>query len=194
MNIDADDWRILLDGAERVLRESVGQPPGGLEDTGSEALRRLGASFVTLKHAEQLRGCIGSLTAQRMLLEDVRHNARAAAHHDPRFAPLTFEEIAGLTVSVTVLGELEDIAVEDEAQLLARLCPFEDGLVLSLGRHRATFLPAVWAQLPEPKDFLTHLRLKAGLPADAWSEAMRFQRYGVETRERSLDGVSLTGD
>lgn len=142
-------------------------------------LRRPGASFVTLMRDGRLRGCIGSLEARRPLGEDVRANACSAAFSDPRFPPLTLEELNGLEVEVSVLSAPRAMAAIDEADAIARLRPGVDGVVLQLGAQRATFLPQVWEQIPEPAAFLRALKQKAGLPADMWSPQLQLSRYEV---------------
>ena len=136
----------------------------------AEWLEAPGASFVTLTSGRApggaLRGCIGSLVARRPLREDVEANAVAAALHDPRFPPLTARELDDVVVEVSVLSAPAVLPAADEAELLARLRPGVDGVVLSASGRRATFLPQVWEQLPDPADFLARLRRKAGLPAD----------------------------
>lgn len=137
-----------------------------------------GATFVTLTRDSALRGCIGSLEAVRPIGEDVQRNAVAAAFSDPRFAPLRREEWPGLRVSVSELSPPEPLAHDGtEADALRRLRPGVDGLILSFGSHRATFLPKVWEQLPEPRAFLRALRAKAGLPPDFWHPSIRLSRY-----------------
>jgi hypothetical protein len=143
------------------------------------ALRERGASFVTLHVGPTLRGCTGSLEAVRPLVEDVAHHAFCAAFRDTRFAPLRAEELEGLRVHVSILGPREPIAAASEAALLAALRPGIDGLVLEEGALRSTFLPAVWDQLPAPREFLLHLKRKAGLPSNYWSDTLRFSRYEV---------------
>lgn len=145
------------------------------------ALGAPGAAFVTLHRGGELRGCIGSLEARRPLAEDVAANARAAAFEDPRFPPLAPWELADLAIHLAILGPSVALPAESEAELLATLRPGHDGLVLVDGPHRATFLPAVWESLPDPRDFLAHLKHKAGLPRDYWSPTLRFRRYSVET-------------
>lgn len=144
------------------------------------ALRELGASFVTLRRGEALRGCTGSLAAVEPLVVDAARNAFTAAFFDPRFAPLRPEELPGLHVHVSVLGPQQPLAAATEDELLERLRPGVDGLVLEEGAFRATFLPAVWSQLPTPRAFVEQLKRKAGLPADYWSETIRISRYEVE--------------
>ena len=128
------------------------------------------ATFVTLTRGGQLRGCIGSVTPRRGLLEDVEHNARAAAFQDPRFSPLRADELDAVRFEVSLLGPLEPIRFTDEADALRQLRPHVDGVVLSWQRHRALFLPQVWDQLPEPSRFLAALKRKAGLSPDFWAQ------------------------
>lgn len=144
-------------------------------------LREPGATFVTLHEEGRLRGCIGHLEAVAPLVEDVAGNAFAAAFRDPRFPPLARGELPRLAIAVSVLTPPEPVAFASEAQLIAALEPGVDGLILSAGRARSTFLPAVWESLPEPREFLRHLKQKAGLPADFWSDAVRIWRYRTES-------------
>lgn len=144
------------------------------------ALRPDAASFVTLQIDGELRGCIGTLEAYRPLVADVAANAWAAAFRDSRFPPLAPAEEKLLTLHISVLTTPEPLSVRNEADLLGRLRPGVDGLVLADGMRRATFLPSVWEQLPDPRDFVAHLKRKAGLPARHWSATMRVERYEVE--------------
>jgi AmmeMemoRadiSam system protein A len=138
------------------------------------------ATFVTLTQKGQLRGCIGSLEARRPLAKDVAENAIAAAFHDPRFPPLKDDELKHTRIEVSLLGPSEKMDFVDEADAMAKLRPGIDGVVLTHGRQRATFLPQVWEALPDPKKFLVQLKLKAGLPADFWDEEITLARYGVQ--------------
>jgi AmmeMemoRadiSam system protein A len=143
------------------------------------ALAQPGATFVTLKRAGELRGCIGSIRPVRPLGVDVRANAVAAAFGDPRFPPLAAYEFDKLDVEVSLLTAEEPLDAVDENHLLARLRPGLDGLILQFGQRRATFLPQVWDALPDPREFLAALKQKAGLPAEFWSPQMNVSRYGV---------------
>ena len=156
---------------------SQGRPPQVDPDAYPEPLRAAGASFVTLRRGGALRGCTGSLEAVRPLVCDVARNAWRSATADPRFAPLREIELLDLDVHVSVLSPLEPIAAASERELLEQLRPGIDGLVLREGRCCATFLPAVWESLRDPREFLDQLRLKAGLPRGHWSLALRFERY-----------------
>lgn len=143
-------------------------------------LRRPGASFVTLQRSGELRGCIGSLEAHRPLVEDIAHNAYAAAFSDPRFYPLTREELKGLEIHISILTPAETMSFSSEEDLLRQLRPGVDGLILEDRGRRGTFLPTVWESLPEPRDFLDHLKIKAGLPVNHWSETVKISRYRCE--------------
>lgn len=135
------------------------------------------ASFVTLNHAAQLRGCIGTLEATRPLVIDVAENAYAAAFSDPRFAPLTTREWHGLEIHISVLSTPETMTFASEQELLRQLRPDVDGVILEERGQRGTFLPSVWKQLPRPDDFLRQLKHKMGLPAEYWSGTVRVRRY-----------------
>jgi len=143
----------------------------------------LGASFVTLELDGQLRGCIGSLLAYRPLILDIACNAFAAAFQDHRFCPITQDECLSLTKHISILGKPELVNFTTEEDLIAKLRPNIDGLVLSDDGYRGTFLPSVWEQLPNPKMFLQHLKMKAGLPADYWSNTIKVERYTTEVIE-----------
>lgn len=175
----AVDGSVLL----RLARDAIaGQFGMTVEapDTSAPWLQHSGATFVTLTQAGRLRGCIGSLEAHRPLWQDVRANAVAAAFRDPRFAPLTAEELPATRIEVSLLSPQQPMPFSSEADALAQLRPGVDGVVLEYGRHRGTFLPQVWEQLPTREEFLAHLKLKAGLPARFWDDAMRLSRYTVD--------------
>ncbi|MBE0620680.1 MAG: AmmeMemoRadiSam system protein B [Burkholderiales bacterium] len=146
---------------------------------GEAWLQPLRASFVTLTRDGRLRGCIGSLEAQRPLGEDVSHNALAAAVSDPRFAPLTREELVGTRIEVSILSAPKLVAFADHADMIAQLRPGEDGLILECGGARATFLPQVWESLPDPERFVAELKRKAGLAPEASTAKCRIQRYSA---------------
>ena len=148
-----------------------------------ECLQEVRASFVTLHSIDQLRGCIGTLEAHRPLVEDVAQNAYAAAFRDPRFDPLQKIEFDNLKLSISVLTPPTELDFHSEQQLISQLEPGKDGLVLQDGHHKGTFLPAVWEQLPGAEAFLQHLKMKAGLSADYWSDTIRVSRYYTESFE-----------
>jgi AmmeMemoRadiSam system protein A len=141
------------------------------------------ATFVTLQINQQLRGCIGMLEAVRPLAEDIAENAFSAAFKDPRFPPLQAEEFDALEIHLSLLTTAEPMSFDTEQDLLAQLQPGIDGLILEEGYRRGTFLPSVWESLPEPEQFLRHLKQKAGLPPSYWSEQIRIYRYQAEIIE-----------
>jgi len=128
-----------------------------------DLLRAPAACFVTLTLEGQLRGCIGTLSADAPLCEAVVRYAERAAFDDPRFPPLSAREWPRLEVEVSVLSASTPLHAASEAELLAQLRPGEHGLTIERGTRRATFLPQVWANLPQPADFLRQLKRKAGL-------------------------------
>lgn len=142
-------------------------------------LQAPGACFVTLTQRGQLRGCIGSLSAQRPLFDDLCANAQAAALHDRRFAPLTPNELPHTRIEVSLLSPMTPLAFDSEADALAQLRPGVDGVALAFGSHQSTFLPQVWAQLPQPDLFMAHLKQKAGLAPGFWDPGLQLQRYTV---------------
>ncbi len=152
-------------------------------DTGSVApeLRTYRSCFVTLEHAHRLRGCVGSVRAKRMLVEEVATNAYGAAFRDTRFERLQQTELDALQVEISVLSTPEALAVQSENELLKKLTPGKDGLILTQGALQATFLPAVWEKLPSPTDFIRELKRKAGFTLDYWSESIIVERYTTET-------------
>lgn len=135
------------------------------------------ACFVTLHKHSQLRGCIGALEAYQPLINDVSEHAFAAAFKDPRFPPLTENEFDQLKIEISVLGIPEAMQFIDQDDLLDQIQPGVDGLILEHGFNRGTFLPSVWEQLPDKKDFLNQLKMKAGLPTSWWDNKVKISRY-----------------
>jgi len=174
---DAEKGATLLKLARAEIASKLGRP--GAVSAQSDWLAEPGATFVTLTRQGELRGCIGTLEAHRPLGVDVRENAVAAAFRDPRFMPLSRAEFDEIRVEVSLLSPTEPLAVDDEAAALAALRPHVDGVVFEYGHYRSTFLPQVWEQLPEPAEFLAHLKRKAGLPVDFWAEQVKLSRYTV---------------
>lgn len=181
--------RARLAGLRAVARDAIafglehGRPPRLDLDRFLDALLEPRASFVTLHREGELRGCTGSLVPDAPLVVGVARNAFRSAFADPRFPPLARAEQDSLEISVSVLSPLEPLGARSERELLAKLRPGIDGLVLREGERGATFLPSVWEGLPEPGAFLDALRRKAGLPEGHWSDALRFERYTTEAAE-----------
>lgn len=190
--LSEEQGRTLLELARETLNRKFGQEPASdqaaalakrLDDP---ALQTQSGTFVTLKIGENLRGCIGSLIGHEPLVEGVRSNAVNAAFHDPRFRPLTEAELTQVDIEVSVLTEPQPLDYTDEDDLIARLRPGVDGVILRKGGRSATFLPQVWEQLPRAEDFLSHLCMKAGLSTDAWRhDKLEVETYQVQYFEES---------
>jgi len=190
---EAEHGRRLLQIARASLSAALG---AGANSPGPQAadepwLKEWRASFVTLMQGKELRGCVGTLDAQRPLAQDVSANACAAAFQDTRFKPLTREEFARADIEVSLLSTPKRLRFEDHADLIARLRPGVDGLILEYGDpsadRRATYLPQVWESLPHPDRFIASLRQKAGIPQDTDIRRCRVKRYtALKWREAEL--------
>lgn len=150
------------------------------------SLKEPAATFTTVRVEGRLRGCCGTLEAVRPLAEDVTHSAFRAAFRDVRFEPVGKHELDAIGLEVSVLSPMESIHVSDEVDLLTRLMPGIDGLVIIADGRRATFLPKVWEMLPDPQHFLAALKAKCGLAEDYWSERLEFQRYRTTSYAESI--------
>lgn len=184
---DTDRQQLL-----RVARQAVslglqhGRPARVEVQSFTRPLQALRATFVTLTLDGQLRGCIGSVTPHEPLAADVAASAYKAAFQDPRFPRLTQAEAGRLEVSVSVLSHPRPMLAHSEAQVIDSLNPEVDGVILeardAAGQlRRGLFLPHVWESLPDPRQFVRHLKIKAGLPADGWPAGARLWRYRTET-------------
>ena len=179
-----------------IARESLAAALNlGRESSRDEPwLHEPGATFITLRRLGDLRGCVGSIQPYRPLLDDVRNNVRAAAFSDTRFPPVRRDEYPELAVEVSLLSPCEPCELGSQEEVLARLRPGVDGIVLEFQGRRSTFLPQVWEQLPDPWDFLAHLKRKAGLPAAFWHPDVRLWRYTVmKWSESPVPAPSGTG-
>lgn len=186
-----EQGQTLLPIARASIARALGRSHVASED--APWLQTNGACFVTLTRQGELRGCIGSLEARRPLLADVKANALAAAFHDPRFLPLEAHELERTEIEVSLLSAMQEMPFSTENDVLSQLQPGIDGVLLEFGRHRGTFLPQVWAQLPSARDFLMHLKRKAGLPHDFWAQDIRLYRYNVSKwteSELSMPAIS----
>ena len=174
----------LLDVARQALTSATsknGRTPDVKVHSFPHPLRTHAACFVTLNAGDRLRGCIGSLTAHRPLVEDVVINAVKSGFKDPRFKPLQADELDQLSIKIAVLSPAGQMELADQADLERQLDPGKDGLILTDGSHRGTFLPMVWDKLPKPTDFVNALKVKAGLPREHWSGTLRIARFRAET-------------
>ncbi|MFH1981069.1 MAG: AmmeMemoRadiSam system protein B [Pseudomonadota bacterium] len=171
-----DDGQALVALARQTIKEKLGLTTDPESSTQLEARLRNpifhqpGGTFVTLKKKGQLRGCIGTLSARQPLKDDVAQNAINAAFRDPRFKPLTAAEFNQVDIEVSVLSDPQPLFYDSAEDLVKKLRPGVDGVIIQKGMRRATFLPQVWDQLPTHKAFLGHLCLKAGLPESAWKD------------------------
>ncbi len=173
----------LMGVARRSIEHglAIGQPLVVTPSEYHRDLKAVRASFVTLEKNGQLRGCIGHLEAAQPVVVDVAENAFAAAFRDPRFSPLTADEWPDVDVHLSLLTTPERMQFDDEADLIGQIRAGEDGLILQDGPNRGTFLPSVWESLPDPVDFLVHLKHKAGLAANHWSDRVEVYRYHTES-------------
>lgn len=183
MTLSPSDRQYLLNLARKsIVRAAANRHLPGVDMDGvPEALRRDGASFVTLNKYGRLRGCIGSLETQRPLVLDVQQNAVGAATRDPRFPAVRPDEVDDITIEISVLSLPEPLPYDSAEDLFAKLRPGVDGVVIEKGWHRATFLPQVWEKLPDERQFLERLCFKAGLSPDAYRRGeLEVLTYQVE--------------
>ncbi len=138
-----------------------------------------GACFVTLTIAGQLRGCIGSVIAHRPLIMDLIKNAHSAAFADPRFKPLTSEELYEIDIEVSLLSSPEKMQFKTEDELMEQIVPRRDGIIIRDGNYQAVFLPCVWEQLPDKTEFMQALKQKAGLKKSYFSETFTAFRFSA---------------
>lgn len=145
------------------------------------------AVFVTLNIHDDLRGCIGTLEADRPLVHNVAYYAYSAAFADPRFPPVTWLEFPRLEIHISILSDLAPLPCDSEDDLRRQVRPGIDGLLLDAGGHRGTLLPSVWEDIPQPAEFIRRLKMKAGLAPDYWSPQLRIQRYTTMQFSRLLE-------
>lgn len=168
--LSEDEKKTLLRLARQSIELAVNQRPLPRLNLAefSPLLCENGASFVTLTEGGDLRGCIGALEPYQPLVQDVCEHAAAAALDDYRFAPVTSAEVPLLEIEISRLTPPQRLNYAGPADLLAKLRPQIDGVVLRDSMRRATFLPQVWEKLPEPELFLAQLCQKMGAPANLW--------------------------
>jgi MEMO1 family protein len=147
----------------------------------SKSLDQKQGVFVTLTKNGQLRGCIGSLAGHEAIRDGIKRNALNAAFKDHRFRPVSSEELGKIDIEVSVLSNPAPLEYQDSTDLLNKIRPNIDGVILSKGPFSATFLPQVWSQLPRKEDFLGHLCQKAGLASNAWqTDKLEIKTYQVQ--------------
>ncbi len=154
-------------------------------------LNKNAATFITLttKKDDRLRGCIGSLEAYQPLYKDIISNAQSSALRDSRFAPLTLKELDDINIEVSILSKPKELSYTNSADLKSKLTPMEDGIVLKLGKHRATYLPQVWEQLPTFEKFFESLCQKAGLDKECLSQHPNIEIYRAIKYKESRDAT-----
>ncbi len=196
IEITPDERAQLLSIARQSIRHGLntGQPLTVTADGWAGVPAEEYGNFVTLTQAGQLRGCVGCVEPTQPLAPSVAAHAFGAAFGDPRFPPLTDTEAEHTRIEISVLSSPEPVDAPTRESLAAALRPRKDGLLLADGTHRATFLPKVWEQLPDPEQFIAHLRSKAGLSAHGWSDTIRCFRYHTISfaEDNGLDAVAGT--
>jgi AmmeMemoRadiSam system protein A len=181
--LSSEEKTFLLKLARQAIEEAVNKRPLGRLDLKAlpKKLKQPGASFITLTIAGELRGCIGALEPHLPLAEDVREHAVAAALQDYRFPPVQPDELPRIEIEVSRLSPPQPLEYHDADDLLNKLRPGVDGVILVDGIHRATFLPQVWDKLPGAPDFLDHLCYKMGAPPNLWRQKkLKILTYQVE--------------
>jgi AmmeMemoRadiSam system protein A len=200
MNANADSGHLLTEEqgqilvrlARQTISKRLGYPPEekdilDLEQSlDDEIFQAHCGTFVTLKISQKLRGCIGHLVGYTSLKKGIQENAVNAAFRDPRFSPLTAEELSLINIEVSVLSDPKPLEFTDAEDLLSKLRPHVDGVIIRKEVASSTFLPQVWEHLPNSKDFLSQLCLKAGLSSNAWrKEQLVVSTYQVQYFEES---------
>ena len=181
--LTSEEQKILLRLAREAMERGVkGEELPSLDSSSLPLpLQEAGSSFITLTAHGQLRGCIGSLEPYESLAEDVREHAVAAALKDPRFPAVREDELNGIQIEVSRLTRPIPLQYKDAEDLLSKLHPFVDGVILRDAFRRATFLPQVWEKIPDPAEFMNNLCYKMGVQHDLWrSEHLEVLTYQVE--------------
>ena len=169
-NLTLEEQKTLLRMAREAIEHRVkGKKLPPIQTTSlTPNIQEQGASFVTLTIHGQLRGCIGALEAYQPLVDDVREHAVAAAFEDPRFPPLREDELSRIQIEVSRLTRPVPLKYKDADDLLSKLRPHIDGVIIKDGLRRATFLPQVWEKLPDPSEFMDNLCYKMGVAHQYW--------------------------
>lgn len=183
MKLSNEEKDILLKIARTAIQNALEGYPNKPIQVGelTEHLKEPGATFVTLTKNGELRGCIGTLEPYLPLYEDVREHAIAAALNDYRFPPVQPSELPLINIEISRLTPPQPLSYENPDELVHKLRPNIDGVVLQDGMQKATFLPQVWEKLPFPEEFLNHLCIKMGSPMDLWRrKKLQVFTYQVE--------------
>jgi AmmeMemoRadiSam system protein A len=183
-----EEQALLLGIARTAIDAAANGLPRSRLDLASlpAALREPRACFVTLAQYGELRGCTGTLAARRPLADEVSATAIQSAFNDPRFMPVAAHEIPTLCIEISVLTPPQRLHFSGPNDLVRKLRPGIDGVLLTLGPYRSTFLPQVWDNHPDPAEFMSLLCRKAGLPAEAWQHTdMRVEVYQAVSFEEA---------
>lgn len=190
IKLSSDQGRFLIFEARKTIHDNLLKQPQQNESGGTSphevnpVLNRKGGTFVTLSKNGKLRGCIGHIIAHEPIIESIRHNALNAAFRDPRFPPVSVDELSDIHIEISILTEPELVPYNDVDELKTKLRPGIDGVIIQKENKNATFLPQVWKQLPDHKSFLSHLCIKAGLSPSAWeNEKITVFTYQVQSFE-----------
>lgn len=181
--LSGEEQKLLLETARNAIWKELNKEEKLplVIDEYSLILQEKGACFITLKKKGVLRGCVGSIEVVQPLIQDVRDRAVAAAFQDYRFPPLTLPELDEIRIEISRLTQPCKLNYEDAEDLINKLRPQIDGVILRYQTRRATFLPQVWEQLPSPELFLNRLCIKMGLDQTAWrSVKLQVETYQVE--------------
>ncbi len=184
--IESNDRTFLLKLARKVIEQNSKNDiiPSKEIDQLSPVLKEKRGCFVTLTKNHNLRGCIGYILPIAPLYKAVIDNAYSAAFSDPRFPPVSKDEANNLHLEISVLSVPEKLDYNGKEDLLKKLIPLKDGVIIKKGFNSATFLPQVWEQLPKKEDFLGHLCLKAGLSPNEWEKGtLEIEIYHAEVFE-----------
>ena len=181
--LPADACTALTDLARESIDHGAdnGEPLPVRASDFPDVLQQKRASFVAIRTQGKLRGCVGTLYPTRSLAVDVAYNAYRSAFKDPRFSPVTSDQVCQLDLQISVLSSPVVAESESEAEVLSRVRPGIDGLILKEGAQCAILLPTVWGDVPEPAEFLRLLKLKAGLPPNYWSKDISLEYFSAES-------------
>lgn len=172
----------LLALARETLKNQFDQTAAAKGVTVPVGSEQIGDSFVTLTENGELRGCIGTTEAFEPLIDNIKHNVLSAAFSDSRFNPVTQAELENIKIEISILSQPEEIVFKNTDELLKKINPEKDGIILTADGKSATYLPQVWEQLPQKEQFLASLCQKAGLPTDRWKNpGLKIKKYQVES-------------
>jgi AmmeMemoRadiSam system protein A len=181
-----EQGKYLLREARKTIQQALSGEESQRRDDAhlSPVFNQRRGTFVTLTIGGNLRGCIGHIIPQESLIEGIRINAINAAFKDPRFRPLGKDEWKKVKIEISILTDPKPLSYSDADDLLRKLRPGIDGVIIKKGYRQSTFLPQVWDQLPRKEEFLNHLCLKAGLDGNEWKRGgLEVSTYQVQAFE-----------